>query len=187
MITPPWNASWSAERRFEVRTCRWAGGIPAMWQPHAPGEGEPIFAMPHFVRQRRAVAQMLCTVCGEPTLGEQRWMFPFGVWREIKGKTMWLTTETPVHRRCADHAMNVCPHIRNRLAVPVPFPLGGWRVIASYVGGPEVEKDFGLTIPPTQRVVGALKLHLPDSWARKHAGPPPAPEARKLLSSDIRS
>lgn len=164
----PWNASWSAERRFEVRPCRWAGGLPAVWQPHAPGEGKPLFAAPHMVRQRRAVAQMLCTVCGEPTTAGQRWMFPLGHWREVGGRRHWLSTETPVHRACADRAAEVCPHLRSLALRPVLFPDGAAKVVACYVGGPAVERDFGLTIPPTQPVVGSLKLQLPDWWTAGH-------------------
>lgn len=163
-ITVPWNAAWSAEvGRYEVRPCRWAGGKMALWQPHAPGQGRPLFAQPHGVRQRRSVAQMLCTVCGQPTPRDDRWAFPLGDRREIDGKARWLTTETPVHRACADHAMEVCPHLRGRGLRPSVFP-DVWAVTAVLIGGPEVERDFGVTIGRHEQVVGAMKLILPDWW-----------------------
>lgn len=167
MIEAPWNASWTGEDRFEVRACRWANGYPAVWQPHAPGEGKPLFAKPHFVRQRRSVAQKLCTVCGNPTGEYDRWCFPLGDWNKVDGRWMWLTTEAPVHHACASYAMTVCPRLRVAGFMPIAWPLGV-RTIASYVGGPAVARDFGLVIPPTQRVLGALKLHFPDAWAEKH-------------------
>ncbi len=63
-IKVPWNAGWSSEARYEVRPCRWVGGRLALWSPHTPGVGKPIFAKPHMVRQRRSIAEMRCTVCG---------------------------------------------------------------------------------------------------------------------------
>src|SRR4051812_17373018 len=57
----PWNAGWSAEERYEIRPCRWVNGELALWSPHLPGEGKPLFAKPHMVRQRRSIAEMRCT------------------------------------------------------------------------------------------------------------------------------
>lgn len=74
----PWNASWSSEDRYEIRPCRWVGGKMALWSPHAPGVGKPIFAKPHMVRQRRSIAEMRCTVCGERTPLNDRWWFRLG-------------------------------------------------------------------------------------------------------------
>jgi len=54
----PWNASWSGENRYEIRPCRYVGGNLAMWSPHLPGVGVPIFAKPHMVRQRKSIAEM---------------------------------------------------------------------------------------------------------------------------------
>jgi hypothetical protein len=36
-----------------------------VWPPNKPGEGEPLFRKSHMTMQRRAVAQMPCTMCGE--------------------------------------------------------------------------------------------------------------------------
>jgi hypothetical protein len=36
-----------------------------VWPPNKPGEGEPLFRKSQMTRQRRAVAQMPCTMCGE--------------------------------------------------------------------------------------------------------------------------
>src|SRR5436309_2579418 len=114
----PWNAGWTGEETYELRPCRFAEGKLAMWQPHRPGIGRPIFAKPHFVRQRRSVAQLLCTVCGEHTPKGDRWWFGHGQFVD----NSYMTTESPVHRICAELALKVCPHLRGRERDLMPFP-----------------------------------------------------------------
>lgn len=155
-VNVPWNAGWTAEEHYEVRNCRWAGGRLALWSPHRPGEGKPIFAKPHMVRQRRTIAELRCTVCGEKTPEGDRWWFKLGNF--IEGGR-FATTEAPVHRTCAEHALAVCPHLRGREADLEPMP-GGATMIAAIVGGPATENDFGLNIRPGG-VVGHLKLSWP--------------------------
>lgn len=158
--TVPWNAAWSSELRYEIRPCRWVGGRLAVWQPHTPGQGRPVFAKPHNVRQRRSITEMRCTVCGEKTPEDDRWWFKLGHLAE----GYFMTTEAPVHRTCADHALTVCPHLRGREADLEPLPFG-YRVMSALVGGPAVEGDFGVSIQPGQRVIGSLKLAWPERRA----------------------
>jgi hypothetical protein len=157
-ITAPWNASWTAEDKYEVRNCRWAGHKPAIWSPHRPGEGKPIFANPHMVRQRRSVAEYRCTVCGEKTDPWDRWWFRLGQ-THVPGWA-FVTTEAPVHGSCAKIAMQVCPHLRELDGGPVPWdhPDG---VLSAVVGGPATENDFGLTLNG-RTVIGHLKF----AWKR---------------------
>lgn len=158
----PWNASWTGEDRYEVRNCRWAGGKPALWSPHAPGEGKPIFAKPHMVRQRRSVAEYLCTVCGEKTQTRDRWWFGLG--NPLPGWAL-ATTEAPVHRACADLALKVCPHLRNLGHGPLRwFPPDA--VVSAIIGGAATDRDFGVNLNG-RKVVGHLKFvwkRSPFSW-----------------------
>lgn len=154
----PWNASWSAEDSYEIRNCRWAGGMPAVWSPHRPGEGRPIFAKPHMVRQRRSIAEFRCTVCGEATPTWDRWWFRLGD-ASVPGWA-FVTVEAPVHLACADLALRVCPHLRNLGDGPVPFDPPD-AVIKAIVGGPATETDFGVHIG-ARKVVGHLKF----AWRR---------------------
>lgn len=147
----PWNAAWTGETRFEVRPCRYAEGRRAVWQPFAPGEGKPIFASPHFVRQRRSIAELRCTVCGERTAEDDRWWFGLGEERVA----VFMTAEAPVHRACADLALRMCPHLRSRGCPPQRLP-GGHFVAAQMIGGPVVARDFGLDLQGV--FVGHLKL-----------------------------
>lgn len=158
-VDVPWNASWSDEERFEIRPCRYANGMPALWQPFNLGSGKPIFAKPHAVRQRRSIAEMRCTVCGEKTSDGDRWWFALG---NLLGDK-FVTTEAPVHGACAQRAMDVCPHLRKLGRAPLPFPYNS-QVLASVLGGPDVERDFGIRIAPGRVVIGQLKLSWPASY-----------------------
>ena len=150
----PWNASWTGEDYYEIRPCRWVGGKLALWSPHAPGDGKPIFAKPHMVRQRRSIAEMRCTVCGEKTgTGYyDRWWFGLGNWND----GWWMTTESPVHHDCAAKALRVCPHLRKLGILPEPFPPGA-QVLSSIIGGLATDRDFGLNLRG-RTVIGHLKL-----------------------------
>lgn len=148
----PWNAAWTGEGRYEVRPCRWVGGKLALWSPHAPGEGKPVFARPHMVRQRRSIAEMRCTVCGEKTPADDRWWFKLG--RVEDG--YFMTTEAPVHRVCAEYALKVCPHLRDREQDLQRLP-GGYQVMSSILGGSAVDEDFGVQLAG-RKVLGSLKL-----------------------------
>lgn len=159
----PWNASWTGEDRYEVRNCRWAGGKPAMWMPHAPGVGRPIFAKPHMVRQRRSIAERRCTVCGEKTTVSDQMWFPRGSWTP---EGLWMSTEAPAHRNCAAIAMQLCPRLRADGDRPIRFPEPDF-VVAAIVGGPETERDFDCRLNG-RKVIGHLKFAWrkpPRCWA----------------------
>lgn len=150
--TVPWSASWSAEERFEIRPCKYAGNRLAVWQPFKPGEGRPIFAKPHNVRQRKSIAEMRCTVCGEKTVMGNRWWWPRG---NQQGR-WWMTTEAPVHSPCADLAIMHCPELRKSGHPPMLFP-ECHTVLFAIVGGEQFERDFGISTGGRD-VVGSLKL-----------------------------
>lgn len=154
----PWNAAWTGEDRYEVRACRWAQGKRAMCSPHNPGVGKPIFAKPHFVRQRRSIMEMRCTVCGEGTPVSDRWWFKLGEFNE----GWFMTAESPVHRCCAELALKHCPHLRNRADDLEPFPSGS-SVLFSIIAGAAVERDFGVAVSVHQPAIGHLKLAWPAS------------------------
>jgi hypothetical protein len=152
----PWNALWSAEQRYEIRPCRWAGGRLAIWSPHNPGAGRPIFAKPQCVRQRQSVARFLCTVCGDPTPKDDRWWFGHGQFLE----GMFMTGEAPVHHACAELALSKCPHLKGREGDLARFPTGH-SIAYAMVGGSLTDEDFGVRIAG-RKVVGAMKFAWPE-------------------------
>lgn len=158
----PWNAGWTDEQRYEIRPCRYAGGDLAVWMPTAP-TGRPVFAKPHMVRQRRSIAEMLCTVCGEQTPLNDLWWFALGTRMTEKPFEGWFaTTEAPVHRKCADLALTVCPHLQKMKCTGdlAPFPRGH-RVMKAIVGGTSAQEEFSTVRFHGRRVVGALKFAWP--------------------------
>lgn len=148
----PWNAMWSGEDRNEIRPCRYANNNLSVWSPFKPGVGKPIFAAPHMVRQRKSIAEMRCTVCGERTEAGNRWWFPFGNWRD----GWWISTESPVHFSCADLAMERCPMIRAKGMAPIRYP-GGAAILSAIVSGESVDREFGIRTR-NRPIVGHLKL-----------------------------
>lgn len=154
----PWNAMWSGEDRNDIRPCKYAGNRLAVWSPFKPGEGKPLFAKPHSVRQRKSIAELRCTVCGDRTEEGHRWWFPFGGYLD----GWWVSTESPVHFACAELALERCPMIRKRGMTPIRFPRGH-RVLAAMVGGVRTDRDFGIRTHG-RRIVGELKLAWRVPW-----------------------
>lgn len=133
-----------------------------MWSPHAPGVGKPVFAKPHFVRQRRSIMEMRCTVCGDETPASDRWWFQLGDFND----GWFMTAEAPVHRSCALLALEHCPHLCGRESALDRFPSGA-SVLFSIIGGAAVERDFGPKVSPHQPVIGHLKLAWPAGDVRR--------------------
>lgn len=130
----PFIASWSAETATQpevtVRRGRLAylnerpwdrdeNGI--LWRrvPSMPGRGRPQYGKVHFLRQRQAMAGLLCQVCGRSA-------------HEDAGDDglLWLLNEDPDDRRnwpadlvtghppvclpCARQSVQACPHLRKQ-------------------------------------------------------------------------
>lgn len=152
----PFVVSWSGENAYEVRPCRWAGGKLAVWQRHAPGVGRPLFEDLHMVRSRRAVAQWLCAICGEPTAHHDRAWFGLGradLKRDDGSTWAWSTFNAPNHWRCAEAAASLCPHLAQRGVKPMAFPTPDAIVATNLTqDGP----SRGLTLRSGQSVVGPL-------------------------------
>jgi hypothetical protein len=163
----PWSVSWSSEKRYEVRICRWAYGRRAIWQPHSPGVGLPIFAKPHNVRQRMAVRKMLCPHCGKPTSPDDRWWFSRG--RFIEG--FYMTTDIPLHHECALISAQHCPILKRDGDKLRRWPDGA-QIALQIVGGAAVENDFGLKLSPEHPAVGHLKFAWPEHRIRREPSLP---------------
>ncbi|MGS2587697.1 hypothetical protein [Streptomyces hebeiensis] len=141
----PYIAMWSAEQAPRMRVVMKGGGIGyaderpydrdtdgVLWTrvPSQPGKGRPEFGKVHALRQRRAMLELLCQVCGRPAD------------RNADG-VLWLvsedphdmaplpgdltTTHPPLCAPCAFRSTHVCPHLRSRyvaLRVRTSVPAG---------------------------------------------------------------
>jgi hypothetical protein len=118
----PATASWEAERPYLVERCPYVG-CAAIGQPQRR-EGRPRFAEPHFCRQRRAMTQGLCDLCGRPLKRTDRKISLSGAWTEtaaVAGGTRLLQVEPMLHQTCAviclgQHpTLKGCPHLIRKL------------------------------------------------------------------------
>lgn len=78
-----------------------------------------------------------------------------------------MTAEAPVHKACAELALEKCPHLRaqNCERDLCRFPTE-YSILSSIVGGSATEGDFGVRING-RRVVGHLKFAWPDWQVRR--------------------
>lgn len=132
-LTPytPYITQWSAEQKPSCQLIERLGrGIGyldetlydrddhgVLWDrtPHRPGTGQPMFAVVHPLRQRRAMHRLLCNVCAGPA-------------DQTDDGTLWLVrdyrndwpgwpnrmgvTEPPVCAPCVRVATRLCPSLR---------------------------------------------------------------------------
>lgn len=156
----PVTASWTGETRFEVRPCRWADGRRALWQPHLPGAGRPLFATPHSVRQRRAMACWLCDVCGHPLPVGDRWSLSREHLRDVDGVAAFLAVEPRVHLACARKAHLACPSLRGQMDAGVArLRLVRAADLVAQTLTPEAAAEF-CGQPVGEPVIGHLKLRI---------------------------
>lgn len=109
----PWTVSWSGEETFSLGPCRFFEGRIAILQPEDAGNGTPQFGKPHSCRQRQAVAQGLCDLCGMPlkhstkvSLSHAR-VVPHGA----EGPCV-MQVEPLLHKACAAESIRFCPSLR---------------------------------------------------------------------------
>ncbi|RKN43027.1 hypothetical protein [Streptomyces hoynatensis] len=92
-----------------------------------PGGGQPEFRCMHPARQRRAMLERLCQVCGGPAdRNGKGWLFVLGRPGREDGVPGWpegaLCTKPPVCEPCAGVAVAHCPHLGEPAFVRVRKP-----------------------------------------------------------------
>lgn len=107
----PWTASWSSEERLFVAKCPYAMNKPAICQPESPGFGRPLFATPHSIRQRKAIVECLCDLCGQPIAGDR-----ISLSFDRKVDVGFVQAEPLLHGDCAAISIKYCPHLKRHAA-----------------------------------------------------------------------
>jgi len=128
----PWSVAWSGEQAFRLQPSRDFPGMVELDQKQAPGEGQPIFAMMHVARQRRAVIDHLCHVCGRSTPKHDRWIFPVasgGLVTLHDGTQQYGCNVPPIHKACTHRAGLECPHLSKLQESPLRVVGDEGRVI----------------------------------------------------------
>ncbi|HEY5072453.1 MAG TPA: hypothetical protein VII63_10530 [Caulobacteraceae bacterium] len=154
-INVPWTVAWSGEGAFGLRRSTVFPGMIEVTQDEHQGVGLPAFAVNHVERQRRGLALHLCHMCGEPTLPEDRQLFPVvsgGFVTMADGTRQYGGNVPPVHGRCATLARRQCPHLRRLVAEPLPYPDEEPRLIPRTDIVPGMEA-LARTLPPDIEVV----------------------------------
>jgi hypothetical protein len=114
-VPVPWVASWSEEAASPqyVARCRFAEGRPAVCEVDRIGHGKPMFARPHMVRQRIAIVECRCDLCGKRLgIADTKVSLSF----ERATEVGFLCTEPLSHRACAAIAAQHCPHLKRHIA-----------------------------------------------------------------------
>jgi hypothetical protein len=151
----PWSVAWTGEQSFELQDSVEFPDWVDLIQLENQGKGEPTFASLHVSRQRKAMSGHLCHVCGRPTPSRDRYLFPL-----VTGGFVTLTDETEryastvpsVHLNCARKAQALCPHIRQSMTGPVPFPAEE-SFLMPHPDIPFGMEELSKTLPEDLRVV----------------------------------
>lgn len=164
----PWTTPWTGEDGAPwVEREHYTGGAHALCQKDTPGEGKPIFGAAHYQRQRKAIIQGRCDVCGRAIRpGQARVLLHPG--NQLKGTAEVGHVMAPSHRECARLAAQVCPWIvgeikAGKLVVTV---VRAARYAIAILDPEVVEAETGQRHP--QSVVGHAKL-IVDSSLRRDA------------------
>jgi ferredoxin len=161
----PWSVAWSGEVEFTLRPDADFPGFVELVQTDDPGAGQPLFAANHVTRNRRGLISHLCHVCGGPTKGWDRWLFPLqtgGFVRQADGSERYAGNVPPVHKACAERAARLCPHLSRQYAVPVRFPKDDeGRMIQRTDVTPGMEHLASKLPPGVPVVISCYRLHGP--------------------------
>jgi hypothetical protein len=86
-------------------------------QDEAQGVGKPLFGKPHAQRQRRAMAEGLCDLCGKSLAARTRVSLSHARVRHngAEGPAV-LQVEPLLHRECAAVSMRHCPSLKRDIS-----------------------------------------------------------------------
>ncbi|MEW1546919.1 hypothetical protein [Streptomyces tsukubensis] len=102
-----------------------------------PGEGRALFKDVHALRQRRAMLDLMCQICGVPMFKEDRQLWLLAGMGGVPIREGELTTSPPVCRPCAPVALRYCPRLQSgRVAAAWVRSPYGWGVEA-FIHDPE--------------------------------------------------
>lgn len=168
----PWTVSWTGEEETSVAFCRFAGGL-ALCQAEAQGVGKPRFGKPHYVRQRQAIVEELCDLCGKLLKGRTKVSLSHARSRmNAVNAGDILQVEPLLHRECALASTRFCPSLKRDIASEalnvfqvtryrVQFAIMGPQFIHHYV--PSYRERVG------DRIIGHAKVQLLDFVQRNLA------------------
>lgn len=122
-VPVPWTVSWSGEETagFTIEPCAFANGRPAICQAVDPGKGKPSFGAPHMQRQRQAIAQGLCDLCGRPLHLKTKVSLSHARMRAGAEGPCIMQVEPLLHKECAGLSARHCPSLKRDLKAGTMF------------------------------------------------------------------
>lgn len=162
-VPVPYTVSWTGEESFRVDVCRFAEAR-AICQAVAPGEGKPQFGKPHSQRQREAIANDLCDICGRTLRNRTKVSLSHARTRSngAEGPAV-LQVEPLLHRECAATSLRHCPSLKRDVQAGTLMIRQVSRHRAQFaIMGPEFISAYvpGYVAQPTDRIVGHAKVEL---------------------------
>ena len=169
----PWVALWSAEQGTAFLRDEFPQGKkhPCVAHEERIGEGRPVFGKTSQVRQRRAMLQGLCQVCGRRLsrqfacleTSHERWASRRGA------LPVPVLTESPTCATCAVASLEICPGLKGLRFVEVLRHVLIMQFVRP-VGDPALDGMFDpLTLAdfPEGGAVGYMKYAVTESapWA----------------------
>lgn len=158
--------------------CPTVDGELALGQVERPGYGLPLYSKNHVRRQRASMRDMLCPMCGEPTVVGDRWTllatrrtagqlratrFRASVPEDCKDEQAVLDAGTiaPLHRACADRSLSLCPHLKSNPATELmAFPATSRISPLTILAPPQVEHFRRNPFGQSASVLAVGLLHL---------------------------
>lgn len=111
-VPVPYTVAWTGEDEFYVAKCP-VIHLPAICQSSAPGVGKPTFGNPHWIRQREAICNDLCDICGKSLKGRTKISLSHARARFNGANGMCVMQVEPLlHQECASLAMLHCPSLK---------------------------------------------------------------------------
>jgi hypothetical protein len=162
-VPVPYTVSWSAEDAFRVDHCRHAG-TRAICQSIQPGQGKPQFGKPHSQRQREAIADDLCDLCGRTLRNKTKVSLSHARPRMNGAEGIAILQVEPLlHRGCAATSLRHCPSLKRDIAAGTAMirQVTQHRVQLAIVS-PEFVGTYvpGYVAAPSERIVGHAKVEL---------------------------
>lgn len=154
----PWSVAWSTEQSFRLRPSRQFPGWVDLVQQERPGFGAPKFAEMNLSRQRRAMRDHLCHVCGGRTEPQDRHLFPGATGGFVTlgaAERRYASTVPAVHLACGQQALRLCPHLGRAAAQPRAFPKEA-SLLRPIPEVPPGMRAMAATLPAGLRIVYSL-------------------------------
>lgn len=162
----PYTVSWTSENAEFVGICPVARR-KALCMPSSPGIGKP-----HAIRQREAISNGLCDLCGKSLKLRTKVSLSHARVNEkgADGPAV-LQVEPLLHRECALESMKFCPSLKRDIAAGTLMVRSVTRYRVQFaIMGPQYIKHY---VPdyienPNDRIIGHAKVELL-SWVDRDA------------------